>query len=187
MPTGLAGQLTEQLRDRSNSARINLPDSVPEARLSESRPRRLNLADCLPLRLYVLFALHVMSWRLARQGLGRAIGALRASATSPALRLVLRRRLSETDFISRVKDALQWAVRHSLVPGTCVQVSLAACLVLRRCGVQAGLCVGVRDSAAFEAHAWIECGGSAVIDPDDLRPEWMRDRDHMPFSVILRI
>ena len=50
---------------------------------------------------------------------------------------------------------------------TCLEISLALWWLLARQGVASELRVGVRkDKGVFEAHAWVECGGQTLSDPE---------------------
>jgi hypothetical protein len=49
----------------------------------------------------------------------------------------------------------------------CLEVSLALWWLLARQGIASDLRVGVRkDGEKFEAHAWVECGGVALNEPE---------------------
>ena len=58
------------------------------------------------------------------------------------------------------------AVRHSWAHPTCLQESLVLWWLLGRQGVASELRVGVRKhESKFEAHAWVECDGVALNEP----------------------
>ena len=52
---------------------------------------------------------------------------------------------------------------------TCLAQSLTLWWLLRRQGIPAQLRIGARTAEEkLEAHAWVECGGEVVNDPDEL-------------------
>jgi hypothetical protein len=56
------------------------------------------------------------------------------------------------------------AASHGVGNPTCLEVSLALWWLLARQGIASDLRVGIRkDGEKFEAHAWIECGGTTLI------------------------
>ena len=62
--------------------------------------------------------------------------------------------------IARMEAA---AARHLPFQPNCLEQSLALWWLLRRRGIPADLRIGVRkDAANFEAHAWVEAGGSGI-------------------------
>lgn len=74
------------------------------------------------------------------------------------------------DLIVRMVRA---AVRHGLSHPTCLQESLALWWLLGRHGITSELRVGVRKEAAkFEAHAWVECGGVALNEPEAMHEHY---------------
>ena len=59
------------------------------------------------------------------------------------------------------------AARHGIGDPACLQVSLALWWLLARQGIASDLRVGIRkDEEKFEAHAWVECGGATLNDPE---------------------
>ena len=60
------------------------------------------------------------------------------------------------------------AVRQVWHGSTCLEKSLASWWLLGRQGVPAVVRIGARmNSAKFEAHAWVECEGLAVNEPEE--------------------
>jgi Transglutaminase-like superfamily len=56
---------------------------------------------------------------------------------------------------------------HALGDPTCLEVSLALWWLLSRQGIASDLRVGIRkDGETFEAHAWVECGGATLNEPE---------------------
>jgi hypothetical protein len=65
------------------------------------------------------------------------------------------------------------AERHGIGDRNCLKVSLALWWLLARQGIASDLRVGVRkDREKFEAHAWVECGGVALNDPEMILPHY---------------
>ncbi len=66
--------------------------------------------------------------------------------------------------------ALARARRYAPYRGNCLSQSLTLWSLLRRRGVDATLCLGVRfDDGALAAHAWVESDGMTVNDTPDVR------------------
>jgi Transglutaminase-like superfamily len=57
----------------------------------------------------------------------------------------------------------------ALLPGDtrCLTRALVLSRLLARRGIAARLVIGARAEPEFLAHAWVECGGVAVLDPGD--------------------
>jgi hypothetical protein len=63
--------------------------------------------------------------------------------------------------------------RHGIGHPACLEVSLAIWWLLARQGIASDLRVGVRkDGEKLEAHAWVECGGVALNDPEAEHPHY---------------
>jgi hypothetical protein len=59
------------------------------------------------------------------------------------------------------------AERYGIGQSNCLKESLAVWWLLARQGIASDLRVGVRkDGEKFDAHAWIECGGAALNEPE---------------------
>ena len=59
------------------------------------------------------------------------------------------------------------AARYGIGQPNCLKVSLALWWLLARQGIASDLRVGVRkDGEKLEAHAWVECGGVALNEPE---------------------
>jgi Transglutaminase-like superfamily len=66
--------------------------------------------------------------------------------------------------IARMEAA---ATRNVLFRPSCLERSLVLWWLLRRRGIPAELRIGARkDEQKLEAHAWVECGGSVLNQPD---------------------
>ena len=114
--------------------------------------RRLLLRAIAPL-----FAMRAAVWTLAFARVRRL-----AEAMSRPLR-------AEPDADRASPDRIAWAVATAsrVVPGggNCLVRALATGVVLKRYGYPSELKIGVTKPASgrFEAHAWLESGGSVVI------------------------
>jgi hypothetical protein len=61
------------------------------------------------------------------------------------------------------------AAHHAIRDPACLEVSLALWWLLARQGIASDLRVGIRkDGETFEAHAWVECGGATLNEPEML-------------------
>ncbi|MGH9741067.1 MAG: lasso peptide biosynthesis B2 protein [Candidatus Acidiferrum sp.] len=68
-------------------------------------------------------------------------------------------------------EMVRAAGRHGIGNRNCLKESLALWWLLGRQGVASDLRVGVRkDREKFEAHAWVECGGAVLNDPETMLP-----------------
>jgi len=78
------------------------------------------------------------------------------------------RRRAGTATPERVAALVEAAARHHLVRTTCLARALVLCRLLRRRGEAARLVIGgtwrggTKVPGAFEAHAWVACGGLAL-------------------------
>jgi hypothetical protein len=60
------------------------------------------------------------------------------------------------------------ADRRGLVHPSCLAKSLTLWWLLRRQGITSHLRIGIRkDNEKFEAHAWVECDGAALNEPEE--------------------
>ena len=60
------------------------------------------------------------------------------------------------------------ADRHGLVHPSCLAKSLTLWWLLGRQGIPSHLRIGIRkEKEKFEAHAWVECDGAALNEPDE--------------------
>jgi len=75
---------------------------------------------------------------------------------------------STGDTASAIAMKLDLVGRHLFFRTNCLERSLALRWLLRRRGIVTELRIGARkESALFEAHAWIELGGVVLNDPDE--------------------
>ncbi len=96
-----------------------------------------------------------------------------AVAEWTATRARWRRKVDTSDAAGAVVEAYRLATarvqRYSLLPGNCLSRSLALWWVLRRRGAAPELRLGVSlGGGDFAAHAWVELGGLAVNDRQDV-------------------
>jgi hypothetical protein len=120
-------------------------------------------AQELFLRAIVLIPLVALSLR------GRGF-----QATQASLKLFLSDALPEHDPALASKDAavtahmVNAADRHGLVHPSCLAKSLTLWWLLARQGIPSHLRIGIRkEKEKFEAHAWVECDGAALNEPDE--------------------
>jgi hypothetical protein len=77
-----------------------------------------------------------------------------------------RHDLTEAQAVARLVGV---AARRSPLHATCLARSLVLCRLLRRQGLAADLRIGVgKPDGRFSAHAWVEHGGVAVNDSEDV-------------------
>jgi hypothetical protein len=120
-------------------------------------------AQRLFLRAMVLLPLVALSLR------GRGF-----QATQASLKLFLSDAHPEHDPALASKDAavtahmVNAADRHGLVHPSCLAKSLTLWWLLARQGIPSHLRIGIRkEEEKFEAHAWVECDGAALNEPDE--------------------
>jgi len=94
--------------------------------------------------------------------------------TQAALQRFLSKANPESKAALASKDAavtaqmVNAADRHGLVHPSCLAKSLTLWWLLGRQGIASHLRIGIRkENEKFEAHAWVECDGSALNEPDE--------------------
>jgi hypothetical protein len=71
------------------------------------------------------------------------------------------------DHTQKTNRMLRAAVRYSPLHYTCLEESLGLWYLLGKQGISSQMRIGVRKTnGKFEAHAWVECGGEALNQPD---------------------
>jgi hypothetical protein len=99
-------------------------------------------------------------WRLGHGDLPSAVAALRAGGPQPP---------ASDDDARRAAVRLAHATRRTLamIPADsrCLMRSLVVTRLLARRGIASTLVVAARVEGGFEAHAWVEVGGRAVLEP----------------------
>jgi hypothetical protein len=94
--------------------------------------------------------------------------------TQAALQRFLSKANPESDGVLAGKDVavtarmVNAADRHGLVHPSCLAKSLTLWWLLGRQGIPSHLRIGIRkEEEKFEAHAWVECDGTALNEPDE--------------------
>ena len=94
--------------------------------------------------------------------------------TQAALQRFLSKANPESDAVLAGKDVavtarmVNAADRHGLVHPSCLAKSLTLWWLLGRQGIPSHLRIGIRkEKEKFEAHAWVECDGTALNEPDE--------------------
>lgn len=101
---------------------------------------------------------------LRTSGFARVRRRLARAGREPAAGPVTPERWAEAESIARLVAA---AARHHLYPMTCLRRSLVLDRFLAERGIPSELRIGVRkDEQGFRAHAWIECDGRALSEPE---------------------
>jgi hypothetical protein len=120
-------------------------------------------AQELFLRAIVLLPLVALSLRW--RGFG---------ATQSTLERFLSKANPERDAAQASKDAamtahmVNAADRQGVVHPSCLAKSLTLWWLLGRQGISSRLRIGIRiEKEKFEAHAWVECDGAALNEPDE--------------------
>jgi hypothetical protein len=95
-------------------------------------------------------------------------------ATQAALQRFLSKTNPEPNAVLASKGAavtaqmVNAADRHGLVHPSCLAKSLTLWWLLGRQGIPSHLRIGIRkEKEKFEAHAWVECDGAALNEPDE--------------------
>jgi len=95
-------------------------------------------------------------------------------ATQASLKLLLTNARPESGADIAYKDAalaarmVNAADGHGIVHPSCLAKSLTLWWLLGQQGIPSQLRIGIRKEAEkFEAHAWVECDGAALNEPDE--------------------
>jgi hypothetical protein len=95
-------------------------------------------------------------------------------ATQAALQRLLPKAKPDPNAAPMSKEAavtahmVNAADRHGLVHPSCLAKSLTLWCLLGRLGIPSHLRIGIRkEKESFEAHAWVECDGAALNEPDE--------------------
>jgi hypothetical protein len=114
------------------------------------------------LRAAALFPVLTVSLKL--RGFQATKNSLQRLLANKASREDSQAERSAVEITSRMVLA---AARHSPIPCTCLERSLALWWLLARQGITAQLRIGVRkDRQKFGAHAWVECNGQPLGEPE---------------------
>ncbi|MGZ8693054.1 MAG: lasso peptide biosynthesis B2 protein [Gaiellaceae bacterium] len=137
-----------------------MPDPTTTARELEEPRRDRPFSEKVGIALEIALIYPRVRWLLLRRGLRGAVASLRgedlvdASAASDPAQQVAAQRLG--DVVRRVLEPFPFDSR-------CLMRSLVLTAMLARRGIFASVVVGVRTEPAFEAHAWVESGGVALL------------------------
>lgn len=129
--------------------------------------RRFSALEPVAQRLFLraVLMLPVVSLRLKLRGFQSTQAALQKTLTpanAPKESDILNMRAALT---ARMVNA---ADRHGLVHSTCLAKSLTLWWLLGRQGIASQLRIGIRkDREKLEAHAWVECEGIALNEPEE--------------------
>jgi hypothetical protein len=95
-------------------------------------------------------------------------------ATQAALQRFLSKANPEPDAVLASKNAavtahmVNAADRYGLIHPSCLAKSLTLWWLLGRQGIPSQLRIGIRkENEKFAAHAWVECDGAALNEPDE--------------------
>ncbi|MHB8242950.1 MAG: lasso peptide biosynthesis B2 protein [Solirubrobacteraceae bacterium] len=140
------------------------PVATPAIAATHGSHRAQPLSHTARVRLAVeILAAYAQARRaLRRAPIAEVVAGLRAQAppSTPATP-------GSLDEALRLGRAVTRLLSH--VPGDtrCLARSLVLTRLLARRGIQAKLVIGARAKPEFLAHAWVEHGGDAVLDPGD--------------------
>ena len=130
-------------------------------------PRDRSFSEKVAIAVEIAVIYPRARWLLLRRGLRGAVGSLRSevareprTAADPAQQVAAQRL---GDVVRRVLEPLPFDSR-------CLMRSLVLTAMLARRGIFASVVVGVRTEPAFEAHAWVESGGVALLPRLDFSP-----------------
>ena len=113
----------------------------------------------------------VLSLSLRMRGFSATQKALQKNLLRSAMNPRIKPSISDGDgsgalLVARAVDA---AARHGLGNPTCLEKSLALWWMLGREGIASTVRIGTRKSGdKFEAHAWVECAGMVLNEPQEL-------------------
>lgn len=108
-----------------------------------------------------LVMLPLVSRSLKRRGLKATQASLQRRVSSRPKQITSMEKAALT---ARMVHA---AVRHGLGHPTCLEESLVLWWLLARQGIAADVRIGARKHGEkFEAHAWVECAGVAINEPE---------------------
>ena len=152
---GIAAADVRKFGDGSPEERAEFVTELVRAGCATGRQRKH--ADACAVAL-LLRGVHLLIRTL---GFGRVLRLLSLAAPGYA-----RADLPSAQELARLKRAVQTHSRGSwLVNGDCKSEAVTAFLLLRRCGLQAVLHVGVREHP-FALHAWTSSSGVCIPDAD---------------------
>ena len=115
---------------------------------------------------WIALNLRLRGFRATQTNLNKRIQATQCRVL-PANSAELARRISLTARMVRS------AAYRSLTTLTCLEKSLALWWLLDKQGIASNVRIGVRKSGEkFEAHAWVECDGMPLNEPEELHEHY---------------
>lgn len=126
---------------------------------------QLLLTAMLLLPLTAL-ALHLSGFKSTQKIMSRFL------PPEPGGNLPEARHLSEARVVARMVSV---AARHGIYRANCLKQSLVLWWLLGRRGISSEIKIGVNKEGAgpLNAHAWVECGGQALNDSEDVRQRFL--------------
>ena len=122
--------------------------------------RSFSPREKLELGLEILFAYTRARWWLWRTDLPRTVSALRSGTQSDQAASEDPERAG-----ARLGRVVGRTLRHLPFDSRCLMRSLVLTSLLARRGINSSLVIAVQSEAAFEAHAWVESRGVALLPP----------------------
>jgi hypothetical protein len=124
------------------------------------RPRKRSFAEKGAIAIEIAAIYPRARWLVARRGLRDAVAALRRGSAGGVVLSADPRQQQEAirlgDLVRRVLEPMPFDSR-------CLMRSLVLTAMLARRGIFAAVVVGVRTDPVFEAHAWVESNGVALL------------------------
>ncbi len=125
------------------------------------RPQPFGLWRKVALSGEVLILYAYVRWLMARKDVAGVVQALRGDVVDSE-----DARAAQV-FGRRVGAALSRALNPLPFDSRCLMSSLVLTALLARRGIRCTVVIGVRSAPSFEAHAWVEHRGHALLPPRD--------------------
>ena len=124
---------------------------------SQERGMFLRAATLLPL---ISLSLRIRGFRATQQSLQSFSFSSKIERRSPE-------NVADSERVRLAVRMVNAAVRYGWARPTCLEKSLALWWLLRRHGITSSVRIGARAAGGkLEAHAWVECEGAALNEPD---------------------
>lgn len=131
------------------------------------------------LRAALLLPLITLSLRL--RGFRATQSSLQNRLPGVSSRLSNRLNGKSTQSISLTARMVRSAAHHTWGNPACLEQSLALWWMLARQGIASGVRIGTRKNEdKFEAHAWVECGGVALNEPQEAHKHYAAFGEEFP-------
>jgi Transglutaminase-like superfamily len=125
----------------------------------------------LLLRAAVLLPLISLSLRLC--GFRSTQASLKKHITSAASKRHDSTDLAKAERTALIARMVRGAADRSIGGATCLERSLVLWWLLERQGIASSVRIGARKiGPKFEAHAWVECDGLALNDPEEVHEHY---------------